>query len=175
MKRTIRSRGAIVLALALTLVLVAAAPAGADEPLRGEAEYFFNLGFFTGEGNCTEVPWAGNIEFDGVKYGVVFVGVDERLTGAAYHYRQTWTIYEEELVFSGGILDDCPDGAVLMSGETRGTNALAGNLRYAENGTIEYAVGEFEEWLGRNVHAHGAIQFDAEGVPTTGDGAFNIN
>jgi hypothetical protein len=165
----------IVLALAMALVLVTAAPAGAGSSLRGEAEYYFNLGFLTGQGDCTEVPWAGNIEFDGVKYGVVFVGVDERLTGAAYHYRQTWTIYADELEFSGGILQDCPAGDIAMSGVTRGTNALAGNLRYAENGTVDYAAGAFEGWLGRNVHSHGAIHFDADGVPTTGGGAFNIN
>lgn len=177
MTRIAHKRAAVVIALFVALSIATTAPAGAEKALQGEVTYYLNLGWFTGEGGCPEVPWVGNVEFDGVAYGAVFEGIEETYTGSAYHYRQSWTLYSQPIAFSGGVLEECPTGDIVMAGETVGTNVLAPaapSFRYAENGVVEYAAGDFAEWAGHRVHGHGAVYFDDLGLPWA-DGVFNVN
>lgn len=163
-----------VLAILFVVPLMVAGPADAKRPLRGEMDLYFNEGFFTGETGCPVVTWAGSIDIDGVTYGMAFFPTGARQTGAAFHFEEIWTVYENPFGFTGGELGACPDGPVVMTGVDSGVTSP--NETYRMNGVVEESHGDLAAWQGRRVHMSGSIVYDQDtGFPLTAPGDFRLN
>lgn len=147
--------------------------ADARQPLRGDMELYFNVGFVIQQG-CTTVTWAGTIDIDGETYGMAFFPTGSRQTGEAFHFEENWMIYDEPFGFDGpGLLMECPTGDVVLAGYDSGVTSP--NAKYRMSGAVEVALEEFEGWDGRRVHMDGDIGYDATGVPLTAPGWFRLN
>ncbi len=164
------------LAVVLTLVLQPAIPAQADQPLYGDMDLEFNLGW---PGPNTTVPvWIGTVMIDGSQYGMVFFNVGsgkpfvDRVQGNVAFFGEIWVIYDW-ITFNFDT-QEFLHGEVLLWGVDEGVTTRA-NSKYRMNGSVEGAFGIFEQWDGRNVHMSGTIEFYPFGAPHFAPGVFRIN
>jgi len=154
--------------------LLMATSADARQPLRGEMELNFNVGFVIQQG-CTQVTWAGTVAIDGETYGMAFFPTGSRQTGEAFHFDENWVVYEEPFGFDEpGLLTECPEGDIVLSGYDSGVTSP--NAKYRMSGAVEVAASGFDDWDGRRVHMDGEITYDeTTGVPLTAPGSFRLN
>lgn len=142
--------------------------------LLGEMELNFN--FPTDPG----VPvWVGTIKFEGIEevFGMCFCKrIPEKVTGPQNANSQASHFWEYFKIY-----DSNDESVIYLAGSDEGVTTLA-NSKYRMNGEIEEANGEFEKWLGRNVHMSGFITWQVidtpEGpvtVPATAPGTLKIN
>ena len=176
-------------ALIATFSLVAApVSAGAEKPISGEMELYFNLGFGNPDAPCPGISWAGTVELGGTTYGIAFIPLDAKDVGKVHHFAEAWVIYDTPFTFTGGVLTECTSGDVVLSGTDAGVSSP--NSKYRMNGTVGEAFAPFVQWDGRNVHMSGDITWaeievpnpdDPDGglmtivVPATAPGYFRIN
>ncbi|MCP5023339.1 MAG: hypothetical protein GY930_16410 [bacterium] len=179
----------ILVAMVVALSLVSLAPATAKKPLTGPMDLEFNLNFGAEGDTCAHITWAGTVELDGDLYEMIFIPTDRKEVGNAVHFWEDWLIYprdEEDLVFefSPGdprVLTSCHPGdiAPVLWGADKGVGTL--NDKYRMNSTIDGANAPFGEWLGRNVHMSGIIEWyddptlPWDGAPHYAPGVFRAN
>ncbi len=165
--------------LVAVLLMAVALPADARQPLRGDMDLQFNLGW---PGPSETVPdWVGTITIDGDEYGMAFFNTgtgkpfDEQPADNVF-FEETWAIYDTlEFSFDGdGILETFMPGDVVLSGYDRGITTVA-NSKYHMNGDVRVAEGPFTDWLGRSVHMSGIIEWYDFGAPQYAPGTFRIN
>jgi hypothetical protein len=175
-----RKRFILLLAMLLVLSLAVAVPANAEEPLRGDMELYFNLGFGNPDAPCPDITWAGTVELDGVTYGMAFYPTDAKDVGKTHHFVEDWEIYDAPYEFMGGVLAECVPGDIVLSGTDVGVSSP--NSKYRMNGTVGEAFAPFAEWAGRSVHMSGDITwteivvgYGVIVVPVTAPGVFRIN
>jgi hypothetical protein len=179
--RKMNKRLLLVVALIAALSLVAApVSAGAEKPISGEMELYFNLGFGNSSAPCPDITWAGTVELEGTTYGMAFFPTGEKNVGQVHHFTEVWKIYDTPFTFVGGVLAECASGDVVLSGTDAGVSSP--NSKYRMNGTVGEAFAPFVQWDGRNVHMSGDITWaeiviDEETiiVPATAPGYFRIN
>lgn len=166
-----------ILAVLFIVPLFVAAPAGAEQPLRGEMDLYFNTSFNPFAPECeTNITWAGTITIDEVTYGMAFFPTASGETGKAFHFEEIWTVYEEPFDFFGGPLAACPSSDIVLEGYDSGVTSP--NAKYRMSGAVELpddALDIFAAWDGRRVHMDGDITFDAAGNPLTAPGVFRLN
>lgn len=171
----------LVVALIAALSLVAApVSAGADKPISGDMELYFNLGFGNPEAPCPDITWAGTVELMGITYGIAFFPTGEKNVGKVHHFTEVWEVYDTPFDFTGGVLTECSPGEIVLSGTDAGVSSP--NSKFRMNGTVEEAFAPFAQWEGRHVHMSGDITWmeiivDEETitVPATAPGFFRIN
>lgn len=180
----------LIVALIAALALVAApVSAGADKPISGEMELYFNLGFGSEddpetpadeEAPCPGISWAGTVELEGVTYGIAFFPTDAKDVGKVHHFTENWEIYDTPFAFEGGVLAECTPGGIVLSGTDAGVSSP--NSKYRMNGTVGDAFAPFAQLDGRKVHMSGDITWQNLGtddepiiVPATAPGDFRIN
>jgi hypothetical protein len=176
-----RKRFILLLAMLMVLSVAVALPATAKEPLRGDMELYFNLGFGNPDAPCPDLSWAGTVELDGIIYGIAFFPTGAKDVGAVHHFEEIWEIYDAPFEFTGGVLAECVPGDIVLAGTDSGVTGP--NSTYRMNGTVAEAFAPFSEWVGRNVHMSGDITWaDMElpdgtivVVPATAPGTFRIN
>jgi len=161
------------------LLMAVAVPAQARQPLRGDMDLQFNLGW---PGPSETIPdWVGTITIGEDVFGMAFFNTgtgkpfDEQPADNVF-FEETWVIYET-LEFSfddDGVLETFVPGPVVLSGYDRGITTVA-NSKYHMNGDVRVAEGQFAEWLGRNVHMSGIIEWYDFGAPQYAPGVFRIN
>lgn len=161
------------LAAVLVLTLGVAAPAAANAPLYGEMDLHWNDGFTDASTACPAITWAGNIEIDGATYGMTFVPTGGSDTGKASHFVEDWAIYDAPFEFTGGVLEVCAPGDVVLAGDDSGV--VGPNDKYRMNGTVSTAEGAFADWMGRRVHMAGLILWKADGWPEAAPGMLRLN
>ncbi len=177
MKARLLSTLAVILMLMTALVV----PADAKTPLVGEMDLQFNLGW---PGPQAEVPtWVGTITIDGVVYGMAFFNVgtgkpfvEQPNAESVLFAGEIWAIYDKlDLVFNDtGALTTFEPGTILLSGHDTGNVTLANN-EYRLNGTVEEARGVFADWIGRQVHMRGDVEFYPFGAPRFAPGTLRLN
>ena len=172
----------LVVALIAALALVAApVSAGADKPISGEMELYFNLGFGNPDAPCPDISWAGTVELEGFPYGIAFFPTGAKDVGKVHHFTEIWEIYDAPFAFLGGVLAECRPGDVVLSGTDAGVSSP--NSKYRMNGTVGEAFAPFAQLDGRNVHMSGDITWQEIvvpdvgpiTVPATAPGYFRIN
>jgi hypothetical protein len=175
-----RKRFILLLAMLLVLSVAVALPANAEEPLRGDMELYFNLGFGNPEAPCPDITWAGTVEIDGVTYGMAFFPTGAKDVGKTHHFEEAWEIYDTPYPFEGGVLTECTPGDIVLAGTDAGVSSP--NSKYRMNGTVGTAFDPFVDWVGRSVHMGGDITWaeivigdETIVVPATAPGTFRIN
>jgi hypothetical protein len=175
-----RKRFILLLAMLLVLSVAAALPATAKEPLQGDMELYFNLGFGNTDAPCPDITWAGTVEIDGIIYGMAFYPTDDGFTGKAHHFDEIWEVYDAPFEFTGGVLTECVPGDIVLAGTDSGVTSP--NSTYRMNGTVGEAFAPFAEWVGRNSHMSGYITWaemvvgdETIIVPATAPGTFRLN
>jgi hypothetical protein len=169
-----RKRFILLLAMLMVLSVAVALPATAKEPLSGDMELYFNLGFGNPDAPCPDITWAGTVELDGVTYGMAFYPTGAKDVGKTHHFVEDWEIYDAPYEFMGGVLTECSPGDIVLSGTVAGVTSP--NSKYRMNGTVGEAFAPFAEWTGRNVHMSGDITWaEIIVVPATAPGVFRIN
>ncbi len=176
-----KRRLSILVALVAVLSMVMAVPATAKQPLRGDMELYFNLGFGNQDTPCSDITWAGSVQLDGVAYGIAFFPIVSEDRGNSYHFEETWEVYAEPFDFTGGaVLTDCTPGAVVLRGPDKGVEV---DNDYHIIGRVDYAAGALAAWEGRQMRVRGTVVFtelvDPAGeivlVPATAHGTFRLN
>lgn len=176
-----KRRFSILVALVAVLSMVMAVPATAKEPLQGDMELYFNLGYGNQEAPCPDITWAGSVQLDGVDYGIAFFPIASEHRGNSYHFEETWEVYAEPFDFKGGgALMVCAPGEVVLRGPDKGVEV---DNDYHIIGSVDYAAGALEAWKGRQMRARGTGVFmevvDPAGdivlVPLTAHGTFRLN
>lgn len=175
-----RRHMAIALAAGLIMSLGALAPVSAKTPLTGTMTLQFNLGWSE---PSNDVPiWVGNIVIDGAEYGMAFFNLgtgkpfEEDRPGLASFFGERWAIYHGlDFTFDeNGFLTEFVPGPTALWGYDAGVVSFA-NVTYRMNGSVEDASAEFAEWIGRNVHMSGTIEFSDAGAPLYAPGMFRVN
>jgi hypothetical protein len=158
----------------LVLTMVAAGPADAKAPERGDQVMVLNQDPATGEFGlfgCPGISWFGTVELAGTTYGMALYPLPGRFTGQddmVFHYQEAWKVWSGLFTLTGGILQNCEPGEVVLSGLDVGTGILA-NAKFRSNGTVDEAHAPFADWLGRRVHQDGIIgPIDYQGLPLFG-------
>jgi len=174
-----KTKLSIVHVMVLILSLVAAAPVSAKAPLVGAMDLQFNLGW---PGPQAHTPdWVGTITIDDEEYGMAFFAIgsgkpfNEDPSASVHFFEEIWKIYDElEFEFNEfGVLTEFEEGDVLLWGYDTGITNLK-NSKYHMNGSVE-ADDLFDEWVGRNVHMSGDIEWYDSGAPQSAPGTFRIN
>ena len=115
--------------------------------------------------------FVGTIDFSASgmgTYNLAYHVLDQTMKEFANADQLTETFY----IYEGGALPE--DGRVLMSGTNSGV--LIGGTKFITNGKVEYAIGPFDGWAGRNVHVNGyVVEFAEEGYPLELTSTFRIN
>jgi len=175
-----RKRFILLLALLMVLSVAVALPATAKEPLSGDVELYFNLGYDQATAPCPDITWAGTVELDGVTYGMAFFPTDAKDVGKTHHFVEDWEIYDAPYEFEGGVLTECIPGGIVLAGTDSGVTSP--NSKYRMNGTVDEAFAPFAEWADRKVHMSGDITWEEIVlpdevilVPATAPGTFRIN
>jgi len=178
---TMKAKLLATIALILMLLTTLARPADAKEPLVGEMDLQFNLGW---PGPQDEVPtWVGTITIDEVDYGMAFFNIgtgkpfaEQPNPDSVLFAGEIWVIYDDlELVFDeNGVLTTFTPGDVALSGLDTG-NVRLSNSKYRLKGTVDEANGMFADWLGRRVHMSGDIDFYPFGAPRFAPGTLRLN
>ena len=178
-------------ALLVTAVLVV--PVLAKNPLFGTMDLEFNLLWPEPQ---DEIPdWAGTILIDGEPYGMLFFAIgsgkafEDPDRGRVHFFEEIWAIYDMDGASFPGLPNgnagdwsywlpkNDPDELIMWGYDEGQTNVQ--NSKYHMNGDVQYATGEFSDWLGRSVHMNGVIiwytEGDFAGAPHFAPGTFRIN
>ena len=135
--------------------------------LTGTMELDFTFGVWP-----EEPVWVGTISFEGYDdYGIRFYHLsDFRDYSQASPFEEYFQIY------------DLVNGTVYLGGPDVGVTTLANKppepTKYRMNGEITEATGDFEMWMGRNVHMSGVITWQGSAppyAPFQAPGTFRIN
>ena len=163
MRRQLRLLVALV-ALFSVLVVV---PATAKTPVHGDQVMLLNeipgVGF--GLYGCPNMSWFGEVEIDGETYGMgLYPEPGTRFAGMSdiLIYAESWKIWSDEFTLTGGVIDDCTPGTVLLAGSDHGV-ADFGTGVFHSNGKVTEAVTPFDEWMDRLVRQNGTlglVEFD---------------
>ena len=161
----------ILSAAALVFGVVAAAPVDAKSPERGDQVMVLNedpvaggFGLF----GCPEISWFGTIELAGTTYGMALYPLPGRITSHVLHYEEAWAVWTEPFTLTGGMIDSCEPGDVVLAGLDSGTGSFKGP-KFRSNGTVDEAAEPFAHWLGRRVHQDGTFGLiEYEGVTAFG-------
>lgn len=157
----------LVLSIVLVLSLIMVVPVAAKKPLKGHQELIFNMGFFTGEGPCPTVTWAGNLELGGAEYGIAFFPTAPLIeTGQTVHFVENWKIYAAPFEFAGGVFDEC-EAPVAMYGTDAGIGNNVTGVAQANGkiiwidpeGPLGFVEGKTVHWKG----TYGATPFEFGG------------
>jgi hypothetical protein len=157
-KKMMMKRMTVSALIAVLLATVIAVPADAKAPTRGWMDLDFNAGFMKPLATCPQVTWFGDIEIDGVTYGMWFQPTGRVDTGQVFHFEESWFIYERESGDLDGEFTECETDAVVMRGIDAGIGAP--NLKAVANGTVEWVAedgGLDTGLIGRNVHWSGQV------------------
>jgi len=101
-------------------------------------------------------------------YNLAYQILDQTMKEFANADQLTETFY----IYEGGATPD--EGTILMSGTNSGV--LIGGTKFITNGKVEYAIGDFDGWAGRNVHVKGyVVEFAEAGYPLELTSTFRIN
>ena len=146
----------VLLALAFTLALVPAGTAQAKKPLRGTMEAEFNTAWK--EPSLVIPIWVGSIYIEGTEYDIIFYNIGLYVKGNANHFEEIWEIWDGEVLILGGY--------------DKGVTTPA-NGKFRMNGIVEEASGDWETYIGRNVHMSGTIFLWME--PWECEGTLRIN
>lgn len=168
-----RRRLSTLFAVIAVLSMVMAVPVAAEQPVRGDMDLYFNVGFTDKDAPCPHITWAGTITFDGEIYGMVFIPTDAKDVGKVHHFWEDWIIYDTPFAFTGGVLETCTSGAVVMEGIDKGVFTAA-NGKYRMNGAVTDATGPFAGNEGRQVHMSGVIELHPE-YGEIAPGIFRLN
>ena len=167
LERSNKMKKSIFLLLTLTLIwaIAPAEMAQAKKPapsLEGTTEYIYvgYLGYTDGEGRT--LVWEGTISGD--IEGVIqwWIGPTTG-TGSVVHYDDRCVILDENDVL---LL------AVEESGST--TYRDGQDPIWRTNGVVTDGSGGFEDWIGRQTHADGNVEFPPDELPG-GMGTFRVN
>ncbi len=175
---TMRRRLWILFGVVVLLAVVVGAPAGAKAPLRATTEHDFMAGYGIVRGlpdDAQLLGWQGTITGDIEGCIEWWFDLDPGIvpTGQASHYFTTTEIRE----------GPCPEGEpgratgeLLLAADGHGTTTARHmkNSNWRANATVTVAEGEYEAWLGRNVHESGHFEWD-DGVPLRGTSEFRAN
>ncbi len=164
------------LLIVFALLLTPALTAHAEQPLYGEMDLEFNLGW---PGPNPVIPdWVGTVTIDGVQYGMAFFNIGtgkpfvDPFVGKVVFFGEVWVIYE--WMSFNFETQELLHGDVLLWGDDQGVTGLA-NGKYRMNGGVHGAFEHFAELQGRNVHMSGIIEFYPFGAPHFAPGTFRIN
>ena len=166
----------LLVTLLVILSLAVVAPAHADKPapkLSGPMEIAFDPPV-PGIAVCDlDVFWYGTVELDGEFYGMTFKAAGESVfAGMTQHYWEQFMIYDGDF---DTFPTTCPDsGERVLEGDLSGVGRFS-NGKIVEHGTVTYAVGPFEGWEGRRMHADGLVEDLAPGVPAGFTGIIRFN
>jgi len=115
--------------------------------------------------------FVGTIDFSASgmgTYNLAYQILDQTMKEFANADQLTETFY----IYEGGATPD--EGTILMSGTNSGV--LIGGTKFITNGKVEYAIGDFDGWAGRNVHVKGyVVEFAEAGYPLELTSTFRIN
>ncbi len=168
-----RGRIAVVLTVLTLIVLVMAAPVGAEKPLRGPVDGYFNTGFGDIDTPCAHITWAGTVELGGEEFGIAWMPLaPPKEVGRAFHVEERWLIYSSTFEFEGGVFTECGD-ELGMWGDEKAVESFA-NLHAVANGQVDWVNpdGPFGEALeGRNSHWSGVVAGSLDYF----EGTFRIN
>ena len=158
----------LVLTLDLIWALVPAEMAQAKKPapkLEGTTKYSYVFeGPIDTEGR--QLVWQGPITGD--IEGVIQWWIGEiTKTGGVSHYDDRCVILESDA-------DDAP--VLLAVDESGSTTTRDGqDTIWRTNGVVTDGSGGFEDWIGRQTHADGNVEFDTPGGLPGGMGTFRVN
>ena len=152
-----------ILVLAFTLALFLVPPVLAKKPLIGTMELDRNPAWYPGA--KTLVPdWVGTVTIDGDEYYMEFYNLETSVSnpGKDGHFDEIWWIKVTAT------------GPTVLKGTDSGVVSVA-NSKYRMNGIVTETNTAFAEWLGRQVHMSGVIEWTDEGNPSAAPGEFRIN
>jgi len=155
----------LVLTLVLIWALVPAEMAQAKKPdpsLRCTTEYIYvgHLGDIDSEGRL--LVWEGSIRGD--IEGVIQWWIGEvTTTGGVSHYDDRCVILDS-------------DGELLLAVDEVGSTTTRDGQDpiWRTNGVVTDGSGGFEDWIGRQTHADGNVEFPPDELPS-GMGTFRVN
>lgn len=168
----------VLLAMMVALSLISLAPASAKKPLVGDMELEFNLEFGVAGTDFAHITWVGTIDFDGDVYGMAFVPTGAKDVGKVHHFWEDWFIYPYDadnpfFTFENGVLTEFDPEDPVLWGTDKGVSSP--NDKYRMNGSIDGAEDPFTEWVGRNVHMSGIIEWYPFGAPHYAPGVFHAH
>jgi hypothetical protein len=160
---------ALVLMLVLGTVLVDHDVVSAKKPapsLTGTTEYAFagHLGEFDPEGRL--LVWRGTISGDIEGVILWWMVVPFKEVGQTTHFVARWEIWNLDETF------------LLLAGDEAGTTTVRHykNSIWRANGTVTEAFGDFEDWMGYQIHDGGNVDWGVSPpVSAFGEGIFRIN
>jgi hypothetical protein len=176
-----RRRLTLVLVMLVALSLAVAAPATAKKPLRATTHHDFlgaeDIPILRVRDNLQLLGWQGTItgDIDGcIEWWFHLESFVD--TGQATHYNETVEVHEGACPEG----DPAPaEGDVILAADGSGTttNRHMKNSTWRANGTVTIAEGDYESWLGRNVHESGHFVWDEESPPNplAGTSDYRIN
>lgn len=129
----------------------------------------FNLGFGNPDTPCPQFTWAGTVDLVGETYGMAFIPTGAAQTGEAFHFEETWLVYETwDFGFTDGVLTTC-DGDAVLTGSDSGV--VSPNGKAHANGEVASATAPFDESLiGRQARWSGVVSNVVEFA-----GTFRVN
>ncbi|MHA1968672.1 MAG: hypothetical protein ACW964_12815, partial [Candidatus Hodarchaeales archaeon] len=158
----------------------------AKKPLIGEMTLQFDLDWFNDPNfpNPNRPDWVGTIKFEGDDhvYGMAFFvygsgkPFDLDPNPKVHFFKEKYEIYytlEFEFDAETGYLTEFEPGERAIWGYDVGITTQ--NSKYHMNGNVEYADGDFSQWIGRNVYMSGEIKWYDNGLPKYAPGTVRIN
>jgi len=151
------------------VVLMAVVPIGmvqAKTPLYCTTDYYFvgQNGIFDDEGRL--LCWKGTVSGDinGEINWWMYI-LDKKCPQVTHFADDIWEILDSET------------GEALLRGDEKGTTTIrhGKNSVWRSNGIVIEAYGDFEIWVGRNVHMSGHFTWVEPGFPDSGTGIIRIN
>ncbi len=188
-----RKKLSVLILSVFILTLLPTISVQAKKPI-GTMDLTYNLAV---TGPTDKIPdWVGSIEIDGKDYGMLFFAIgsgkafDDAFKGNIHFFEEIWAIYDlgdkifpdlpNELGWDYWLPANGPSELVLWGKDKGQTNIQ--NSKYRMNGDIKGAFGDFEMWMGHNVHMSGQIEWQNLGTPENpiiapfkAPGTFKIN
>ena len=159
-----RRRLLLLISVVTVFSVLVAAPATAKVPVHGDQVMLLNqnLDGSWGAFGCSDISWFGEVEIDGEVYGMSLypdpatrfpVGNSDIMI-----YVESWKVWSEEFTLTGGFIDECAPGDVLLAGSDHGV-ADFGTGVFHSNGKVADADTPFAEWMSRRVQQRGTLAF----------------
>lgn len=169
MRRQLRLLVAVVALFSVVVV----APAMAKTPVHFDQTMLLNeipgVGF--GAYGCPDISWFGEVDIAGETYGMaLYPDPASRFAGQSdiMIYVETWKVWSDEFTLTGGVIDDCTPGTVLLAGSDHGMAHFDTGV-FHSNGKVTDADTAYVEWMNRPVKQDGTISFvEFDGVPGLG-------
>ena len=118
-----------------------------------------------------EPVWVGTVTFEKLgEFDIRFFHTGGEIVGQANHFEEEFEVYKLK------------EGKVYLAGVDVGVVALANKIpeatNYVMNGVVKLASGDFEDWMGRKMHASGNVYWtigEKGPEPNTADGMLQLN